>query len=359
MKNKLVLIIGIIVLLVLLSRFAQNPPPSTKDNSSSTNNGTATHSGYTLPITQRNFYMDLAPTPKNSPNSSFDDITKAYEETGKLAEISMIWVEKQGIGEFEKLKQNGVIAAVRVYGLKPVVTLNFATIKQGIAGLEYVIDAPEGVVADLYDSGFRSRWITEARNIAQEFKPEYFSLGNEINDYFYLHPEQLNNYLSPFDEAKAAIKSVSPNTKVFAVFSYTHLIDNAQWGMLRTFDSRADLIGLTSYPRKQYDAHSEIPADYYSRISQYTSKMIAFTEIGWISSAPGSEKQQSEFKILGTHKSLNIEIAGWLFLHEVQLTGVVGEISDSETGTIALKKSDGTKKDIYSLWLDLKELKRQ
>ena len=273
----------------------------------------------------------------------------------------MVWVEKQGIGEFENLNQNKVITAVRVYGLKPVVTLNFATIKQGVTGLEYVVDAPEGIAANLSDSGFRSRWVTEAKNIAQEFKPEYFSLGNEINDYFYLHPEQLNDYLSLFDETKAAIKSVSPNTKVFAVLSYTHLIDNAQWGMLRTFDSRMDLIGLTSYPWKQYDAPNEIPEDYYSRMSQYVSKPIAFTEIGWISIAPSSEKQQSEFllKFLELTKSLNTEVVGWLFLHEIQFTGIVGMVSDSATGTIALKKSDGIKKDIYDLWLDLKELRRQ
>lgn len=66
---------------------------------------------------------------------------------------------------------------------------------------------------DLSDPEFKRLWIEEAKKIAQEFKPEYFSLGNEINDYFYLHPEDLEYYLSLYDETYSAIKKASPNTK--------------------------------------------------------------------------------------------------------------------------------------------------
>ena len=53
----------------------------------------------------------------------------------------MVWGNPGGIGLYEKLKQNQVVTAVRVYGLKPVLTLNFHTIKQVPGeGLKPVVD---------------------------------------------------------------------------------------------------------------------------------------------------------------------------------------------------------------------------
>jgi len=314
---------------------------------------------HNLPISERNFYIGLVPNPAHAPNSSFDDIVKAYEETGKIAEISMVWVEKQGIGEYELLKQNRVITGVRVYGLKPFVTLNFATIKQGPNGLEYVIDAPAGITPSLSDSGFREVWKNEAKNIAEEFKPEYLSLGNEVNDYFYFHPEDLDAYLSLIDETYSAIKRVSANTRVLVVFSYNHLIENNQWELLRRFNAKVDLIGLTTYPYQKFTTPDAIPDDYYSKLKQHTTKPIAFTEIGWSSTGTNTEKIQSNFlvKFLELTKGLDIEMVNWLFLHETTLSGIPGHITNPEVTTIALKRADDSKKEIYDIWIELKELK--
>ncbi len=201
----------------------------------------------------------------------------------------------------------------------------------------------------------------EARNIASEYKPEYFSLGNEINDYFYFHPDEFDDYLTLFEEAKNEIKKVSPDTKVFVVFSYNHLVENNQWNLLMEIESKVDLIGLTTYPWKQYEAPEDIPDDYYRRISRYTSKPVAFTEVGWVSTPPSSEEMQSKFllRFLELTMGLDIEMVNWLFLHEVGIGGLPGVISDPRVGSIALKYSDGTPKDIYYLWLDLKELPRK
>ena len=148
----------------------------------------AKHSPHSLPLTQRSYYIGMVPTPKSVPETTFDDITAAYEETGQLGEVTMVWGSPGGIGLYEKLKQNRVITAVRVYGLKPVVTLNFHTIKQVQGeGLKLVIDAPKGIVAEASNLEFRRLWVNEARNIALEFQPEYLSLGNEINDYFHFY----------------------------------------------------------------------------------------------------------------------------------------------------------------------------
>jgi hypothetical protein len=304
---------------------------------------------------ERDFYIGMVPTPKSIPETTFDDMTAAYEEVGRIGEVTMVWGSPGGIGLYEKLRQNQVITGVRVYGLKPVVTLNFHTIKEVPGqGLQVVVDAPEGVNADAADPEFRQLWVTEAENIAREFQPEYFSLGNEINDYFYHYPEDLDDYLSLYDTAYAAIKRVSPDTQVMVVLSYTHLIDNDQWDMLSEFSARTDVLGLTTYPWKHYTSPDAIAPDYYTRLNQYLAGPVAFTEIGWA----GEEAAEAEF--LGTFLDLtsdvDLEMINWLFLHEIELEGIGQSVFSPESGTIALKKADGTPKEVYDIWLELKQL---
>jgi hypothetical protein len=307
------------------------------------------------PVIERDFYIGMVPIPKSVPDTTFEDITAAYEETGNLGEVTMIWGSPGGIGLYEKLKKNRVVTAVRVYGLKPVITINFHTIKQVQGeGLKLIIDAPEGVIAEVSDPEFRKLWVNEAENIAREFKPEYFSLGNEINDYFHFNPDDLEDYLTLFDEVYGAIKQVSPDTQVMVVFSYTHLIDNDQWDLFDKF-SKVDIFGLTTYPWKHFKSPEDMDGDYYSRLNQYIAKPIAFTEIGWA----GEETQQAEFlvKFLDMIKGNNVEMVNWLFLHEIEFSGIGKSVFDPETQTIALKKADGTRKEIYKVWLNLNEMK--
>ncbi|MEN3035421.1 MAG: hypothetical protein ABC537_03870 [Candidatus Methanosuratincola sp.] len=82
------------------------------------------------------------------------------------------------------------------------------------------------------DPQFIDLWVAEAEAIAREFKPEYLSLGNEVNDYFYSHPDDFGAYLALLDKAYATIKGVSQCTKVMVVLSYNHMIENDQFWML-------------------------------------------------------------------------------------------------------------------------------
>jgi hypothetical protein len=266
----------------------------------------------------------------------------------------MIWGNPGGIGLYQALKENQTVTAVQVYGLKPFLTLNFQTIKEIKGqGLQLVIDAPEGTPAEVDDPQFRKRWVEEAREIAREFQPAYLSLGNEVNDYFYLNPDDLPGYLSLLDEAYREIKTNSPDTKVLVVCSYTHLIDYAQWELLGTLEEHVDLIGLTSYPWKHFDSPNAINPDYYTRLKAYLSKPIAFTEIGWPST--GSEKEQADFlvRFLELTESIDLELVNWLFLHEMDVTQGFGQgVFSPETGTIALKQTDGTPKEVYRIWVE-------
>jgi hypothetical protein len=309
------------------------------------------------PQTQdRDFLMGVVPNPKAGSGASWDDIVDAYVELSGIAEVSMVWTG-QNIGQAEKLRQTQTVTSLRVYGIKPILTLNVATIKEVPGeGLVYAIDAPEGVRASLDDPEFRELWVGEARDLAGEFQPEYLSLGNEINDFLFLNPGDLQDYLSLFEDAYSAVKMVSPGTKVFAVVSYNHLIENEQWDLLESLCERGDLIGLTTYPWQGFDNPGDLPEDYYRKVEDHCDKPLAFTEIGWVSD-PGtgsSEKEQAAFleRFLELTKGLDLEMVNWLFLHETELGGLAGSVSRPETGTIALKRMDGTGKEVYRVWMD-------
>jgi hypothetical protein len=349
-----IVIIVVILGLAVIDLINKNKPANTTPNNS------VKYSNYTLPIQERKFYIGMVANPKTDPTTTFNDIVASYQELGKIGEVTTIWNNPNGIGLYDKLKENKVITGVRVYGLKPIITLNLQTVKEVNGSLKVVIDAPDNVPADINNQEFRDLWVAEAKKIAGEFKPEYFSLGNEINDYFYLYPQDLDSYLSLYQEAYRDIKSVSPKTKIFVVFSYNHLIDNNQWDLLSKFNDKVDIIGLTSYPNEHFFSPDQVPENYYSRLSNYTNKKIAFTEIGWPSTGTNGEKNQAEFlvKFLDLTKGIGLEMIDWLFLHETKIGGIAGMITRPETGTIALKKSNDDKKEIYNVWLDLYNLKK-
>ena len=316
------------------------------------------YSNYALPISERSFYLGLLPSPKSDPTTTYEDTIAAYEETAQLAEVSMVWTVPSGIGQYERLKQSQAITGVRVYGLIPVVTLTFWTIEEiEDKGLVVGVDAPEGIEANLSDEEFRTLWVQEAKKIAEEYQPEYFSLGNEVNDFFYFYPGAFDDYLSLCEDAYSEIKEVSPNTKVMVVFSYNHMIENEQQEMISEFEDVVDVMGFTTYPWKYYDNPEDIPDDYYADIERYTNKPVAFTEIGWASAheANSSEEEQAEYlvKFLNLTKDMDVEMVNWLFLHYMQLTDPK---FTSETGTISLNNADGTKKVVYDVWRDLKDL---
>lgn len=312
----------------------------------------------------RGFRMGVVLNPKNGNDATFEDVVEAYQEGAALADVTMLWQSKQGIGQCELLKNNRAVEGARNFGIEPVITLGFATIKQVPGkGLAYVIDAPEGVNASLSDPEFRKKWVEEAGCIAAEFKPEYLSLGNEINDYFYMHPDELENYMTLYDEAYAAVKKQSPDTKVFAVLSYDHLVDNEQWSILEELDKRSDIIGLTTYPWKRFETPGAMDEEYYSQITKHSETPIVFTEIGWISSgeAGGTEKEQAAFlrRFFEITDEMNVEMVNWLFLHDAELSGFAGAITAEETGTIALKRMDGTEKPVYDVWVSMKGRKKE
>lgn len=303
------------------------------------------------------YYLGITPTPRTVPET---DLAGAYEETGKICDVVEVWPSPSGIGSYSSLVGSRTITGIRVYGLKPIINMQFYTFEKIPGeGLKMIVDAPAGYEKNLSNPGFREAYMENAKNIAEEFHPEYLSLGNEVTAYYMTYPDDFDNFVSLYLKAYDEVKKVSPDTKVFVVFSQNQIEETDSWEIINKFGNQLDLLAFTTYPWKFYDNPEEIPEDYYTKLRTYSSKPIAFTEIGWPSaeSANSSEKEQADYlkRFVELTDSMNIEFVNWLFLHEVEMSGTTLHVSDRATETIALKKSDGTEKEVYYVWTNMKK----
>jgi hypothetical protein len=66
----------------------------------------------------------------------------------------------------------------------------------------------------------------------------------------------------------------------------------SHWDVIDRF--KTDLVAFTTYPGLYYRNPSDIPEDHYAKIKNYTTKPIAFTEIGWHSAASPTSLESSE-----------------------------------------------------------------
>jgi len=187
-------------------------------------------------------------------------------------------------------------------------------------------------------------------------EPEYLGFGVEVNTFAKTNPEDYADFVPFYGEVYTAVKDVHPSTKVFTVFQLEQMKgldgglfggvndpEQSTWETLDDFE--CDLVVFTTYPCLIYKDPSDIPSDYYVEITDYTSKPIAFTEMGWyredITGWESSVEEQAEFIefYFNATAGLNVEFETWSFLYD-QDTFVpfksMGLLPIGETTSVAL-----------------------
>ena len=199
-----------------------------------------------------------------------------------------------------------------------------------------------------------------AANFAQKYRPKYLGLGIEVNVLSEKSPPDFDKFVSLFNESYDAIKTVSPNTKIFTVFQLEKMKGLSgglfggvndetknEWPLLEKFQ-KSDIIAFTTYPSLIYKDPAEIPADYYLEIKNHTQKPIAFTEVGWPSGADilgweSSEEEQASFiqRFFELTKDLKPELAIWAFMYDqntIEPFKTMGLINSKGTAKSAFEK---------------------
>jgi hypothetical protein len=316
-----------------------------------------------LPINSRKFWIGVTPTP--SLNGTLEEI---YGNAGSVAEVMNLWfVNVPWYNTTEHLKKPAtqwLLRLINSSGLTPIYELNFWTIKNG----KVILQIPPYMNLTTTNLGtfeLRQLWIEQAVNISRDYHPKYICIGNEVDTYYWnCSQEDFDNYVRLVSETYEAIKTVSPETKVFVVFRLDTIDSYDGWFLIEKINKdKIDLFGFTSYPYMLgypgpalYEKPEDMPSDYYTRIMNYTGdKPIVFSEIGWTSSEllrGGSEQEQVEFLLwfLEHTKGMPLEIVSWLCLYDTRIMEEETDLNAKPNDFAGLRYKNGTEKAVWSYW---------
>lgn len=303
--------------------------------------------------------------PRNFPHPSAADWTNLYEtlsETGSLLGVYTSWSDSpEKSGEIPSVVST-VYGLAGQYAFIPVIALGFFD------------DMPDGSLKasiQLGDPVERAKFQQTALAIVKKFQPLYLGLGVEVNRYFEATPSDFENYLTLYAETYDAVKAVSPQTKVFAIFQLEMIKGNGlllggsetrqpQWDLLYRFGNRLDMVAFTTYPFLDFQMPEDIPDNYYNEIGIYTDKAVAFTEVGWPSAplAPfpdspygGSKDEQARFvrRFFDLTSNLVLAMALWSFPNDL------GEGGPPAFNSVSLRNNNGSPKPALTVWQDMRQ----
>lgn len=304
----------------------------------------------------------VAITPKHFPDHSAADMVAAFDEAAKLGNGGVFI--SQWSSEDLQTRCSFAIEQCRKAKLTPVIGLSPTSLDQDRKELDLPADLRRSAAGRLSFSNpkIRRRFIKDTVAIAR-LNPPYLCLATEINFLAIHRLEEFLHFVTLYKEAYAAVKRVSPKTKVFVSF---------QWEWMRIVDAKEplkvaehtkvidifrpslDLVGLATYPSPFHKSPSELPGDYYTWLKRHTRKTdrIAFMEIGWPTKGSGSEDEQSQFiqRMPQLMNELNVEMVAWSLLHDVNLKAF-----NADLATTGLRTTNGAVKKGYQQFTRLGE----
>lgn len=162
----------------------------------------------------------------------------------------------------------------------------------------------------------------------------WLAVGVEVDDLARSSPDQYERYREAFADIATAVKDASPATRVFPVFQLERLSGRhgglfggpsdapPQWDLIAGFPD-ADAIGFTTYPGLVFQDPDDIPADYYTSITDHTDLPVLFTEVGWFTTdeIPGWESSDTEQQVFVERfdellAGMDPEAVVWSFLYD-------------------------------------------
>ncbi|MFO8036440.1 MAG: hypothetical protein R6U57_07435 [Anaerolineales bacterium] len=310
------------------------------------------------------------------PNATEESVLQHFSNLGEHADFILIqpnipWLDfaegPQGDSQSRTDLKNQVLLAKMhdlewVFVVDPLNGLN----RREFKGL------PEGWEANFANPDVRNAFEHFTIWIVDEFEPRYLGLASEINTYMDAHPADSEHYLSLYREVYDEVKARSPDTQIFVTFQWDDLNNmfpgasesrpayQTNWDQVEAFEPYLDLWVISSYPYFVYQHGEEIPADYYTRLSEATDKPLAVAEGGFTSSRdPGDQAAYLQT----VHNQLGERLAFWVYLilsdlnmdHTAEMLREQGMPEEdtqtlSQFATIGLMGVDGTSKPALEIW---------
>lgn len=218
------------------------------------------------------------------------------------------------------------------------------------------------------DPDFRQAFKSAALYYVQETKPKYLALGIEINMYYAGNENDFESYVSLYKETYDGVKKVSPDTKIFATIQLEDIQGMWDWGkhaptwfIISDLEPKLDLLVLSTYPSLLFHSPSEIPADYLSKVRNYTNLKIAIGETGYSSGKgiigdQGSEEKQKEYlmQLLKTAKGMDMEFVTWITMYDAEWEDLPQELEPFKD--MGLRYANDTRKEAWCVMKAAKNL---
>ncbi len=156
------------------------------------------------------------------------------------------------------------------------------------------IDAPPGFATTFASAATSMKYLQDVVLLASA-NPTYLVIYPEVNLLARYDAPEFANYQKVYPTAYAAAKAASPTTLVGVSMLDVVWQGNHQQALPDQLGLH-DFIGVTTYPFSQFAKPSDLPARWYSQWRDvYPTSKILFTEVGWGSAAPISERDQAQF----------------------------------------------------------------
>jgi hypothetical protein len=213
------------------------------------------------------------------------------------------------------------------------------------------------------DPDLRSAFLSYAQYVALNYHPDYIALGVEMNLYYEKNHEDMDNFVSLYNDAYDRVKDASPNTQVTVTFQYedmqgllpTEDRHQTDWQLLRLFEAKSDVTAISTYPSFAYAHAADLPATYYGQLRGFTEKPIVIAEMGYSSAASaqgvnnGTEADQAAFlkRVLADADTLKMPLVIWFAGWD---PAYAQDTSLAVFSHIGLLREDGSEKPAWSIW---------
>jgi len=185
---------------------------------------------------------------------------------------------------------------------------------------------PEDLVEKNFDAPeFIDRFSDFILEALDRYPVQYLSIGNEVNDYFVYHRDEIPAYKTFFLEVRDRIHQEHPELPVAMTFAFHDAERTNAMDIIQTMNI-GDFLPLTLYLYNEPFEFNRDPTElegYLERILDLAGETpVAFAEIGWntAESLSGSEGDQEAFvreafRLLALHRD-QIEFIAWFNLHD-------------------------------------------
>lgn len=236
---------------------------------------------------------------------------------------------------------------------------------------------PDGWKPSFSTPDIRSAMMNYALWIVKQFHPRLLALASEINTYQDTHPDDYPAFVTLYREIYARVKAAAPDTLVFVTFQWDELnnlipgVDGGKapyetrWEQMQAYEPQLDAWAISTYPFVVYRSAGEIPADYYARLKERTTRPLIVAECGYTSEniqhLRGTPQDQALF-LRAVHDQLGERLSAWIYtvLSDFSLESYAPFLKQQGLGGdiqtlgwfshIGLRNSDGTPKPGLATW---------